>query len=130
MLRPIHYQEPLKLPLPPSHFEDEPRYVNAKQYLRIIKMREKRQQRPERPRAIKKYRHESRHEHAKRRKRCKNGRFVSQKGSEGEEKKTEGGCNRTEAREAEEDVLCAGRDNSEVMDSMAEIQKTKYNLAD
>eukprot|EP00826_Nyctotherus_ovalis_P048752 TRINITY_DN5774_c0_g7_i1.p1 TRINITY_DN5774_c0_g7~~TRINITY_DN5774_c0_g7_i1.p1 ORF type:complete len:114 (-),score=25.86 TRINITY_DN5774_c0_g7_i1:196-492(-) len=62
---------------PPTRFEDEPRYVNAKQYARIMKMREKRLRQPERPKPIRKYKHESRHIHAKRRERCSNGRFVS-----------------------------------------------------
>ena len=67
----------VKLPLPPLCFEDEPLYVNARQYVRIIKMREKRktvfkQKRP-------KYKHESRHQHALRRRRYLNGRFASGK---------------------------------------------------
>jgi len=69
--------EQLRLPLPPTRFEEEPRYVNAKQYVRIMKMREKRQKRPQRTRTIRKYMHESRHQHTIKRQRCKNGRFVS-----------------------------------------------------
>ena len=75
----LYQNDQIRLPLPPTRFEDEPRYVNAKQYVRIMKMREKRMRQPEKPRTIRKYKHESRHRHAIRRQRCENGRFISKK---------------------------------------------------
>ena len=83
----LYRHEQVRLPLPPTRFEDEPRYVNAKQYVRIIKMREKRARQPEKTKPIRKYKHESRHIHATRRERCNNGRFISkEKSGKGEAK--------------------------------------------
>jgi hypothetical protein len=72
-------------PLPLLYFEKTPVYVNAKQYDRILKLRNKklaagRIKGPnyvfERPKS-KTYRHESRSQHAKNRKRGENGRFLT-----------------------------------------------------
>jgi hypothetical protein len=121
-LQALHHQQQLRLPLPPSKFEDEPRYVNAKQYLRIIKMREKKQQQPSIVKMIRKYKHESRHEHAKRRQRCENGRFVSKESNE------KSGDTKKEEKKNDEEIECEGKDNSEVIDGISEIKKSKYSL--
>lgn len=72
-------------PLPLLYFEKTPVYVNAKQYDRILKLRNKklaagRIKGPnyvfERPKS-KTYRHESRSTHARNRKRGENGRFLT-----------------------------------------------------
>jgi len=72
-------------PLPLLYFEKTPVYVNAKQYDRILKLRNKKVAAGkikgpnyifERPKS-KTYRHESRSQHAKNRKRGENGRFLT-----------------------------------------------------
>jgi nuclear transcription factor Y alpha len=68
----------------PSHGDDDPVYVNRKQYQRIIKRRQQRQKQMEKFKANKRnesYLHESRHKHAMTRVRGKGGRFLK-KGEE------------------------------------------------
>jgi hypothetical protein len=90
----------LRRPLPQELLEEEPVYVNPKQYERIMKLRIKKAQKGmlknsvvplERPKD-KSYKHLSRHLHAKRRERGTGGRFLSkeaQKKKQQEEGKDE-----------------------------------------
>eukprot|EP00493_Phyllostaurus_siculus_P007016 UN07089 len=67
---------------------DEPLYVNAKQYHRIIKRRQARaklEAEGKIPKTRKKYLHESRHLHAVRRNRSNGGRFIGKPGADGAE---------------------------------------------
>jgi hypothetical protein len=66
----------------PEVVEEEPIYVNAKQYHRILIRREQRAKLERHNKALKTrkpFLHESRHQHAKKRKRGPNGRFMSKK---------------------------------------------------
>eukprot|EP00357_Protocruzia_adherens_P014527 CAMPEP_0115015108 /NCGR_PEP_ID=MMETSP0216-20121206/26543_1 /TAXON_ID=223996 /ORGANISM="Protocruzia adherens, Strain Boccale" /LENGTH=247 /DNA_ID=CAMNT_0002385107 /DNA_START=44 /DNA_END=787 /DNA_ORIENTATION=+ len=70
-----------KFPLPAQSFNEPPKYVNARQYKRILKRRIQRakqamKQKTLERRAHKKYMHESRHRHACSRKRGPGGRFL------------------------------------------------------
>ena len=114
----MYHQGQPKLPLPPTRFEDEPRYVNAKQYIRIMKMREKRQKQPDKLKIIKKYKHQSRHEHAVRRRRCSNGRFVSKSDTDKQD----------DMKRLEDNGLDA-KDVSDSSDKI-EIQKSEYKVVD
>ena len=111
----LYHHDQLRLPLPPLKFGDEPQYVNAKQHRRILKMREKRQQQPKRAKALKKYIHESRHRHAIKRQRRKNGRFVSKKNTE------------KEPRKEISEVELSLRDESGSMDQI-EIEQSQYKV--
>ncbi|XP_077059972.1 nuclear transcription factor Y subunit alpha isoform X10 [Siphateles boraxobius] len=95
-----------RIPLPGAEMlEEEPLYVNAKQYHRILKRRQARaklEAEGKIPKERRKYLHESRHRHAMARKRGDGGRFFSPK--EKEEMAMQA-LKKSEQDEAEEDTV-------------------------
>jgi len=71
--------------LPEDSFEREPRFVNPKQYNRILKRRQQRAKYFQKHVVVKQakpYKHQSRHDHAQRRQRGQGGRFMKKQLSE------------------------------------------------
>ena len=76
----------MKCMLPTTMLEEQPIFVNAQQYERILKRRiarsRQQQKRAQQPKPPKKYKYESRHKHACNRKRGPGGVFVAKEESE------------------------------------------------
>ena len=90
-------------------------------------MREKRRRQPPRAKVFKKYKHESRHQHALHRARLGNGRFVSRQAAD-QSQLREQAAKKKALDECECEGECEGKDDSENNDVLIEMQQSQYSL--